>query len=143
VVLGCIVYFDLLNRKGAMLERLNRDYYDKVLHALAFGALTYSVSRALQHSFARRSPWAVVAVVGIATTGFTVASETLQARTLSGHDEAPHLIANLAGILLATVLAGFGWTAHLRRKASRARALALATLPEQQAADDESPGPTR
>lgn len=143
LILGCIVYFDLLNRKGAGLERLNQGYYDKILHALAFGALTFSVARALLHSLPRQGPWAVPVAVALATTAFTIISETVQTRTLPGHDEAPHLIANLAGILVAVVLAGLGWSFRARRLARRERAAALATLARERSGEGSTPGPTR
>ncbi len=113
---AAIVYVDILNHKTTQLERLNAEGLDKLAHAGAFGALTFFLCRAVLYSFPGAVFEKVLGGAVALVVLFSYGSETLQARVLAGHEQAPHMTANLTGVAVALVgVAAFHYL-HLRRR---------------------------
>lgn len=120
VLLAAIVFVDVWNRKPPVVEALNRDALDKLVHAGAYGALGLLVGRALARTCGRFVPIAGLAgATAVSVGAFSGWAECLQARTLAGHDALPHLLADWVGLGAAVVALVAVWSSA--RRAARRR----------------------
>jgi hypothetical protein len=113
---------------GGLLRRVNHHGYDKVLHAVAYAALTLALHRAIRLGPpVRPYQWAANASAAI-MGGFGALSELLQAVSVPGHNLFAHLGVDVGGITAALVSAGAINAVMVRRagRTERARSIRLA-----------------